>query len=285
MRYHRPKPCSIVVVMAVIGAAMLTPGVLPADEQPLVAFIMAGQSNMVGKRCVAGELPDNLQKPNPHVLFFKAKTKSWVPIEPGQTEPAGFGPEIAFGARMAESLKCPVGIIKHSKGGTNLAHQWNPENASSLYAELLAQVKAAQSTRELQIAGMVWQQGGADSKRKEMADAYADNLAQLIQRARQDFSNPKLAFVSGRIPPKDDERKPFWRSVRSAQQDLSLPHYGWIDCDRISVGPDKIHYDAPGMVTLGNLQSQKMFDLIFAIDPANTNAAARELPFSGEMEN
>jgi hypothetical protein len=261
-----------ILVILILGPATITPGNLHADEKPLVTFVLAGQSNMVGKRCAKKELPDKLQKPNRQVLFFAAAMQSWIPIQPGKTEPQGFGPEISFGARMAERLKRPIGIIKHSRGGTNLAHQWNPDTPGSLYAELLARVKAARSTRKIHIAGMAWQQGGADSKREEMAVAYAQNLTKLIQRAREDFQNPKMAFVCGRIPPKDNKRKPFWKPVRNAQQNLSLFHYAWIDCDAISVGPDKIHYDAKGMVTLGNLQADKMLELIVT---SNGSAAPR----------
>lgn len=264
-----------VAVMPVLAAATLVPGFLPAAERPLTTFIMAGQSNMVGKRCRKDSLPEKLRKPNPQVLFFQATTGKWIPLEPGRTEPLGFGPEISFGARMAVLLNQPVGIIKHSKGGTNLAHQWNPDAPDSLYAGLFAQVEAARATRSLQITGMVWQQGGADSKREDMARAYADNLAGLIRRARKDFLNPRMAFLSGRIPPKLDKRKPFWKSVRSAQQDLSLPDYGWIDCDMISVGPDKIHYDTQGMVMLGNLQAVKMFELLAAGTRAAETVGAR----------
>jgi len=118
---------------------------LLADEEklePLPTFIFVGQSNMVGKRCRAEELPAQLQQVNSYALFFQAKTKSWVAIAPGRTEPSGFGPEIAFASVMAEQLGHPIGIIKHSRGGTNLHRQWNPADEKSLFGELTKKVKA-----------------------------------------------------------------------------------------------------------------------------------------------
>jgi hypothetical protein len=238
---------------------------LLADEEklePLPTFIFVGQSNMVGKRCRAEELPAQLQQVNSYALFFQAKTKSWVAIAPGRTEPSGFGPEIAFASVMAEQLGHSIGIIKHSRGGTNLHRQWNPADEKSLFGELTKKVKAARAARPIEVVGMLWVQGGADSKTKLMANAYSANLKQLVTRSRVEFGTPEMAFLSGRIPAKSDKVKPFWKAVRQAQQDLKMDNYAWVNCDDITTGSDGIHYDAKGMVTLGQRQAKMMENLL-----------------------
>lgn len=247
-------------VAALLGFLALP--LLTQAEEPLPTFVLAGQSNMVGKRCQKDELPPELQKPNPNVLFYKPATKTWVPIEPGVTEAQGFGPEIAFGAAMAEKLGRPVGIIKHSKGGTNLHAQWDPKQPKSLYGQLTKIVQSAAESRPIEVVGMLWVQGGADAKSEVMSSAYSVNLQQLISQSRTDFGNPNMAFLSGRIPPKDTVKKPFWETVRNAQQDLEMENYAWVDCDAITVGPDNVHYDTPGMVLLGTKQAEIMAQML-----------------------
>lgn len=253
------KRSAVVVLLLLAVHSTLTAEERP---EPLLTFVFAGQSNMVGKRCRANELPEHLQKPNPNALFFDHKSKTWIPIAPGRTEPSGFGPEISFAAAMSKRLGHPIGIIKHSRGGTNLHRQWDPDSDKSLFAELARKVKAAGEARPIRIVGMLWVQGGADAKSEEMAKAYADNLKRLVERSRVEFGNPEMTFLSGRLPAKDDQRKPFWKLVRAAQQNLKLEGYSWVNCDDISKGPDDIHYDTAGMVKLGERQSMLMAELL-----------------------
>ncbi|MEM7013844.1 MAG: sialate O-acetylesterase, partial [Verrucomicrobiota bacterium] len=227
-------------------------------EEPLLTFVLAGQSNMVGKRCRYVELSPDLQMANEQAHFFNAERKEWIPLEPGQTEPAGFGPEIAFGKKMTELLGQPIGIIKYSRGGTNLAKQWNPDSPNSLYAQLKAQVDTARKTRDIRVVGMLWVQGGADAKDEEMSQKYAENLRGLIERSREDFGNAEMVFLSGRIPVKDSKTKPHWKLVRAAQENLEIADYAWVNCDDIRVGPDKVHYDSAGMTQLGERQATMM---------------------------
>ena len=95
-----------------------------------------------------------------------------------------------------------------------------------------------------------------------MANAYSANLKQLVTRSRVEFGTPEMAFLSGRIPAKSDKVKPFWKAVRQAQQDLKMDNYAWVNCDDITTGSDGIHYDAKGMVTLGQRQAKMMENLL-----------------------
>jgi len=219
-----------------------------AQEKPLKVFVLAGQSNMVGRRAKVAELPEDLKKEQAGALFFTGR--GWVPLAPGVTERQGFGPEISFARRMSERLGEPIGIIKHSRGGSNLAEDWSPENPKSLYAALLKKVKAARKTREIEIVGMVWLQGGRDAKFEAMARAYAANLKKFIERARKDFASADMPFVAGRssLPKKTF---PFADAVRKAQEQCRSPHYAFIDCDTIEKRADRTHYTTAGYVEVG----------------------------------
>ncbi len=218
------------------------------ESKPLKVFVFAGQSNMVGMRGAADELPEAMRSPNPKALFWTGE--GWEPIAPGVSEKKGFGPEIAFAHAWTERTGETIGIIKHSVGGTSLATQWLPEAKNSLYGKLAAKVEAAKQSRPIEIVGMLWMQGERDSRDPEMAKAYAKNLRHLIETARKDFDAPEMVFVAGRVNP--PEGKYVARdTVRAAQKDLDLDGYRWIDCDDLSLGPDNLHYDTAGLVQMG----------------------------------
>lgn len=235
----------------------LLPLLAQAGEDPLTVFVCAGQSNMVGMRSVAADLPPELAGAQPS-LFYDGT--AWVPLQAGVTEKKGFGPELAFAHAMSKALGKPVGIIKYSKGGTNLAKQWHPEQQANLYADLTALVAKARATRPLTIAGMLWMQGETDSKDEAMAKAYAVNLTALIAAARKDFANPDMTFVCGRInPPEPYAHRAL---VRAAQQGCQAARYGWIDCDDLKLGPDNLHYTTAGLVEMGRRMAQRSRELL-----------------------
>ncbi len=230
-----------------------------AGDKPLKVFICAGQSNMLGKRSVAARLPKELQTPAENVLAFHRK--NWKPLKPGGAKGKGFGPEVSFAHTMAKAMGEPIGIIKHSKGGTNLAEQWNPEKDGPLYSQLKKLVAAARKSRKIEIVGMLWLQGEKDSRDGAMAKAYADNLPELIAAARKDFDAPKMFFIAGRVNPP----KPKYAHVdlvRKAQEECKANGYAWIDADSASKIGDKVHYDTAGIVELGNRYAEAMLKLM-----------------------
>lgn len=234
-----------------------------AQEKPLTVFILAGQSNMVGRGKVV-ELPDELKLEQKRVLMFSGN--EWLPLAPSPKENASFGPELSFGHEMAARLQEPIGLIKLARDGSSLAGDWNPDDPKSLYAELLARVAAARRDRPLEIVGVCWMQGGGDAKEKEMADAYAQNFSRFIERVRKDFGNPKLIFVAGRVT----APKTFIQTVRVAQEKCPLPNYAWIDCDKLSQRPDT-HYDTKGQVDLGHNFAAAMLKLVQSSGPEASN--------------
>ncbi len=236
---------------AIMGEAM-------AGERPLKVFICAGQSNMVGRAGVASKLPAELRGEQKAALFFNGK--GWVPVAPGRTETRGFGPEISFALAMSKALGEPVGIIKHSVGGTDLAVKWNPKNSNSLYAGLARKVTAAGRTRKIAVVGMLWMQGERDSRFKDKAGAYADNFAGLIRAARKDFGNPAMLFVAGRVNP-PPATYTFVGAVRKAQEQCKEPGYAYIDCDSLEKGSDNLHYTTKGLVDMGNAFAKAIIEL------------------------
>src|SRR5687767_13780741 len=115
----------LVVALAICSTVVAASS---AADKPIKAFILAGQSNMVGWGD-STKLPDDLSRGNDRVLMFE--DSQWQPLRPhapvidlmrrvGLTE-FSFGPEISFGHEMAKAWPSEtIGIIKLAFGGTSL---------------------------------------------------------------------------------------------------------------------------------------------------------------------
>lgn len=242
-------------LLLTLFAALVLPG--QTAGAPLKVFIFAGQSNMLGKRSQADQLPEKFRGEQKNVLFWD--TGEWKSYSPGVGQNGGFGAEVSCGLELAKALGEPVGMIKHSVGGTNLANQWNPENARSLYQGLKAKVEAAAGSRPIEVAGMFWMQGESDATRMEMSEPYSKNLDAFIQRSRRDFKNPDMIFISGRVNSMT-ARFTGIEIVRKAQE-KEREHYGWTDLDELPKVGDQVHYDTEGIAEMGLLFAKKFLAL------------------------
>jgi iduronate 2-sulfatase len=265
-------------------AALLGGNALVADEQPLKVFVLAGQSNMDG-RGGAADLPVDWKQPVKNAVIFDGK--AWVPVAPAHGTPGepdrwgSFGPELGFSRRMSETFGQPIGIVKHGTSGTSLAKNWDLKDPKSHYHVMLNKIRAAQQSRKIEIVGMLWMQGEADSVFEPMAKAYAANLEALIQASRKDFGGPKMPFVAGRVNPPETGYR-FVKIVRKAQESCRLPGYAFVDCDGFATygQADLVHFNVSGQMALGQAFADTMLGLLGKMTgaPAATQEAKTVTP-------
>ena len=233
-----------------------------AADYVLPVFVLAGQSNMVGGGKVA-QLPEELKAPQKEALFVQFWGSKWAPLTPKKS----FGPEVSFAREMTRELKRSIGIIKLASGGTSLAVHWNPvktepkkKGTGGMYRRLIGYVRRLKKThKNIQIVGMVWMQGEADSRyHAKTMEGYRDNLEILIDNCRREFGNKDMAFVCGRVNPPN---WPYQKQVREAQETVRRENYSWIDCDGLAKHKDKLHYNTQGQVQLGKKFAEAMLKL------------------------
>jgi hypothetical protein len=261
-----------------------------AADKPLKTFILAGQSNMVGWGD-STKLPNDPRKGNDRVLMFE--NGEWQPLRPhapampiqrphGRTE-FHFGPEIAFGHELAKAFPDePIGIIKFASGGSSIP-AWKPDwskadadrigqgGRGSLYKDMMDKVKQAQAKRELEIVGFVWQQGGRDMTKLDVAKEYLDNLKSLVASVRKDTGASDMQFIYGSprsegypddlsdlVPKKKEGSHPWAQWVVKAQFDAqkAIPHSKMVIVRNIERHRKNNHMNTAGQMVLGKLFSK-----------------------------
>ena len=277
------RPASL---MPALLLALLATRAHPADK-PIKAFILAGQSNMVGWGD-STKLPDGLRKGDDRVLMFDRG--NWQPLRPHEPANQGqrrvgltefhFGPEIAFGHKMAEAWPGQtIGIIKFAVGGTSLLAwkpDWTREDADrvgqgrhgSLYKKLMTKVDQARNARDIEIVGFLWHQGGGDMKKVDVAKEYLDNLKSLVAAVRNDTGVADLPFLYGSarregipddlsnlVPAPMAGRYPAAQWVLKAQFDAqkAIPHSKMVILRDIEKHPKNVHFNTAGQLEVGRL--------------------------------
>jgi hypothetical protein len=214
----------------------------------------------------------------------------WQPLKPHEPAFGGqkrfgltefhFGPEIAFAHEVAKAWPDEtIGIIKFAIGGTSLLAwkpDWSKEDADrvgqgrhgSLYKRLMDKVNAAKQSRDIEIVGFLWLQGGGDMKKVDVAKEYLDNLKSLVAAVRKGVGVADLPFIYGSSrqgevpddlsdldPQVMDGRYPAAQWVLKAQFDAqeAIPNAKMVILRDIEKHPANVHYNTDGQLQVGKL--------------------------------
>lgn len=216
---------------------MVTPLVLmmlaasAPKSPPIKAFLLAGQSNMVGHGIVAadskrnggqgsleeaartgklGRLLDKNGKwrvrDDVWIQFFDRKGPLTVGYGAGED---CIGPEFGLGTVLGDSIREPVLLIKIAWGGKSLAADFRPPSSGGtvgpFYRELVRQAREALANvgdsfsewkgRPVELSGFGWHQGWNDRINGDFVKEYEQNMVNFIRDFRKDLNAPDLPFV------------------------------------------------------------------------------------------
>ena len=178
-----------------------------------------------------------------------------------------FGPELSFGASIAEATGSDnqIAIIKVSRGGTNLRFDWmvNPnintvddEPRGFLYRALMEHVAAGLAELEEDgstaiVRGFVWHQGESDS---DNVAGYAGLFADFVAGVRDEFGED-IPFVLGELSRDRDNSENFNNNlpnvVASASGLSFISSEGLTTPGSTNPDDDTTHFDAGGQLGLG----------------------------------
>lgn len=209
-------PSSLTDARATAPALSRAPAAAPASR----LFILAGQSNMVGRgrpqdlNC--GNL-ERLQSAAEHVLMRwdldanfgeAAVSDGWRPLQvqysPGRGE-EHFGPEITLAESLWQGGQAPSGgkiyLAKFAMGSTQIAVHWCPGGGDTHYARFVkfCQDALASAPQPCELGGIFWFQGESDASKNKDANEYEDRLVELMSSLRKDLKAPSLPIVASQV--------------------------------------------------------------------------------------
>jgi hypothetical protein len=213
-----------------------------AAAQPVHVFVLAGQSNMVGRG-----FPLSLASPtDPRLLIWR--DGGWQtasdPLGPPDNPSSGIGPGMTFGLQLLKKLPTwRIGLVMCAKGATSI-QDWQPDR--SLYRSCVEQVRAAGGARPAGILFLQGERGGSVAK----AAGWTDGFLPLFAAFRRDFGE-RVPFLLGQIGTFVGLENA-QASIRDQQARLAarLPHTRLVRShDLPTLGN---HYTVPGYRVLGS---------------------------------
>jgi hypothetical protein len=281
-------------------AIRLAIGLLPlplltgcSQEIPEVIFIIAGQSNAVGKRNPEkGKSLDHFGKllPEDVPIWFHAgkirrpqNSERWKDLKEMLAQPVyRMGPEVGIASTLVTRMRRKTGLLKVAFDGAALGAvpgpDWHPASNGELFSRLTDTVRSALGSRgRACVAGVFWIQGETDAAsggsdvapdQPATAAAYRDNLLLLVTRLRQDLGQPSLpVIIASLAAPLEDRvgRRFGYRTtiveaqaaVADSDQDVRT-----VATDGIELAADGLHYSPVGQLNLGQRLGEAMLELL-----------------------
>jgi len=139
-----------------------------------------------------------------------------------------FGPEMELGWELGEHFDEPVLLVKTCWGGKSLMKDFRPPRSGGevgpFYLQMIEEYRAAiagleerfpeLAQHEPELAGFVWFQGWNDMFTDGALEAYAENLANLVEDMREELDAPGLPFVVGQTGNANNEE--LWAAQEAA---------------------------------------------------------------------
>jgi hypothetical protein len=291
-----PKSGLLFAGLLAIGAALASE---PAPATAYRLYFLGGQSNMEGFG-YNDQLPADWTGQADRVRIFTGQMTEdnrpgggvgvWLPLQPGFgtgffTDGESFvladrfGPELAFGKRLAELMPDErIAIIKYSRGGSSLQAgasgfgTWAPDfdqgHGINQYDNALATIRNALASPDIDgdgradvliPSGIVWMQGEADAYHSlESANAYRFNLKRMMDLLRAALRVDDLPVLIGLITDsgqaEDGSMMDYIRIVQQAQADYTAGDScaaPVTETRNLAYIEDGWHYDTDGFLRLG----------------------------------
>ena len=247
-----------------------------AAERPVInVFLLAGQSNMAGSDAVVATPPGFEPTAADH-----ATRLTTAPLPAGEQSPLYLpwgelraqrckdqlvhGPEVGFARALYAAGWRDVAIIKVYANFSRSAPTWPWAEGGSLFDpwmqfidSRLAELRA--QGYPIRIAGFIWHQGIDDAIHGPLANHYADNLRNLIDRLRLRYGTTTTPFVLARSVNSsiaraitgNGDNAPM-ATVRRAQVAIgdSISAAAWIDVDDLP-NVNTHHFSAANQLVIG----------------------------------
>lgn len=222
-------------------------------------FLILGQSN-AGTQGLVSDIIGDYTALGTCIPYFSNTTGAST-TETGNTSGSGdyFGVELS----MSYCLQCRYknfATFKYAVGGTGLfqnpnQNDWNVNSSGEVFDGFKSSWDnfVAQCPCPVEVLGIVWIQGEKDSSNNGWANAYAQNLQDLINGVYAHIGQTptwiNVRLNSDLVNPPQSKPLSALTTVQNAQETVGD---GWINIDDLPLGTDGVHYDAPEVEEIGS---------------------------------
>jgi hypothetical protein len=264
-RRRRTLQLAIVLVLWALLAAGCAAEIVDAPISKCKLYILAGQSNMVGRGRYDQLPPEERLLPDNVAIRARSLDHHLAEVE------GVFGPEHSLARVLGRAYPDhSLFLVKYAVDASSLLDWqpvWTEEDATltghaqygPLYQSLMGWLEKTRGTipEDCEAAAFFWMQGERDALFPEAARQYEENLVRLIAHIRADLGVPDLPFFLGQVNP-PTEQYPAVEEVRAAQARLAerVRHTALVPTDGLSKAADGLHYDTAGQVELGRRFAQ-----------------------------
>ncbi|KAL3734878.1 hypothetical protein ACJRO7_024109 [Eucalyptus globulus] len=242
------------------------------SPRPKSIFLLAGQSNMVGRGGVDpsigwdGVVPPECSR-NSSILRLTMKLK-WVEaqeplhIDIDTTAINGISLGMAFAnavMRQDRSLGL-VGLVLCAIGGMKIS-QW--ERGMFLYNQFMRQARAGMND-----GGTI--KALLNRRHVEESDAvqYKVRLEKFFTDVRTDLQSPELPIFQVAIA---SGQRNFIHEVRKVQLGLDLPNVRTVDALGLPLKPDQLHLTTPAEVRLGQILADAFLQAVLSTKDSSSS--------------
>jgi len=235
-------------------------------------FILAGQSNMVGRAdpavCWNVKVPpSSIRWCNDLNFGSDAIQRDFVTLEPQYSswrDCHHWGPELGMDLGGAAHTAY---LVKFAMGSTRIREHWHPDLESSMYPHFLAFVREAIAAAPppARFEGFFWLQGESDSGSAKLANAYHDDLVALVQAVRRDLECDELPFVASHIVWPNGKKVGVINEAltRACEGGALGPYAACVPSDGYTTNAEQAHHmDTPSIILAGQRMSEAYRQLV-----------------------
>jgi hypothetical protein len=147
----------------------------------------------------------------------------------------------------------------------------------NLFKALTDKVKAACASRDCELMGFLWQQGGKDMAFVEVAQEYLPNLKAMVEGVRKELGAEDMPFLYGSPRPSDvpddlsdmvptvlESHRPGAAWVLKAQWDAqeAITNAKMVIIRDVETHPQDVHFNTAGQLECGRLFAEAYLGLL-----------------------
>jgi hypothetical protein len=229
---------------------LVDPSSIASDDPPDQLFILAGQSNMLGRGLPLSQgTPSDSELWNWRGGFWRiASDPLGTPTDPLN----GIGPGMTFGTELLAADGGTIGLVMCAVGSTGMS-DWQPGQGPF---ESCVRDAASAGT----VTGLLFLQGERDAMQRGLATKWAAKFAKMLAGFRAVFGN--IPAVVAKIPDLTAPGHKYTQVVQD-QQDLAATENTGVQAFSTADQPlaDGLHFTVPAYKVIGERFANNWLDL------------------------